>query len=515
MAVDRQWALQAGCSVMRLAVVIATRNRRALLVERALASVWRQTLRPDLVVVVDDGDDEEWSLEGVRLVRNRRQQGVCGAWNSGLDKVVEWCGEENPWVAFLDDDDAWRPTYLESSVRRGVASEVDMVAADLAWWSAPGEHLVDTPAPDVLQTEDFLVGNPGIQGSNLFVRIRSLERVGGFDESLVSCSDRDLVLRLIGDGVRYARHPEVLVDHFAEATRLRLSTPGSDANRAGLRRFHLLWQHRMSASIELAFLERAQRLFCCDVGGPDQAFKRLGAWVGRAWVSSSALGELSSRQDTLHLRAPSGQVLYTHEEPAEPPPSAERLMRQWFSGLAGGDGVIDELRSHLRELTGRELIPFQDVLLEKGQAHEGFPWHQDAPFWPIDYSTGLITWVALTLSDESRGGVGVVPGSHLDVRERAVDLHTGTLQGGGVLRWRGGTVFPELSAGDVLVFDALTVHGSSANVSGELRAGWAISWVDSEATWDHKAVPRHPAVSRTRHGQEVLLWSRRRYPMLG
>lgn len=47
----------------------------------------------------------------------------------------------------------------------------------------------------LLDMHDFLVGNPRIQGSNLFVRLDQLCAAGCFDEALSSCTDRDLCLR--------------------------------------------------------------------------------------------------------------------------------------------------------------------------------------------------------------------------------------------------------------------------------------------------------------------------------
>ena len=49
--------------------------------------------------------------------------------------------------------------------------------------------------PRSLRPSDFLVGNPGIQGSNLVCRLSALLEAGLFDESLPSCTDRGLCNR--------------------------------------------------------------------------------------------------------------------------------------------------------------------------------------------------------------------------------------------------------------------------------------------------------------------------------
>ena len=88
--------------------------------------------------------------------------------------------------------------------------------------------------------------NPHIQGSNLFVLLRRLLEAGGFDESLTSTTDRDICIRLADLGsIRYGGLRENLVHHYADDDRPRLSTPGSDAKRAGLTYFlsQAPWAH--------------------------------------------------------------------------------------------------------------------------------------------------------------------------------------------------------------------------------------------------------------------------------
>src|SRR5690242_17030913 len=108
-----------------LAVLIATRNRPQLL-QRALQSVWGQTQKPDVLVLVDDARGSELSpdfdcishwagryqIEFIGL-RNRRSKGAAGAWNSGLDELQRRNQDSAAvFVAVLDDDDEWEPNHL-------------------------------------------------------------------------------------------------------------------------------------------------------------------------------------------------------------------------------------------------------------------------------------------------------------------------------------------------------------------------------------------------------------------
>jgi glycosyltransferase involved in cell wall biosynthesis len=87
-------------------------------IRRALSSIAAQTLRPAEVILVDDasGDDTLRALHElaaehapgwVRVLSLPRNQGPGGARNAGWDQATQ------PWIAFLDADDAWHPRKLE------------------------------------------------------------------------------------------------------------------------------------------------------------------------------------------------------------------------------------------------------------------------------------------------------------------------------------------------------------------------------------------------------------------
>lgn len=258
-----------------IAVVIATKDRPELLFARALASVLGQTRGPAHLVVVDDSSVEVRSQNRglvaqlrlrdckVTYLENARTAGASGSWNTALDFLVAAVAEpERLFVAVLDDDDAWAATYLEKCHATAQAVGLDMVAADLRRIEALDGAPLLKAGPAVLRADDFLTSNPGIQGSNLFVRLSTLLAAGGFDEALSSTTDRDLCIRLADLGtLRYARLPVPLVDHFAEPGRLRLSTRGGAAKLGGLSAFWQKYAGRMTLTQQRAHAARAAELF--------------------------------------------------------------------------------------------------------------------------------------------------------------------------------------------------------------------------------------------------------------
>jgi len=258
-----------------IAVVVATRDRAPLLAGRALPSIMAQTRVPDHLVVVDDSSAESRAenrdivasvnLRDARVnyLENEKTAGASGSWNTALEFLYRQVDDPvDLFVAILDDDDAWAPDYLERCVALACNQALDMVAADMQRIEAPDGAALSSEAPESLCAADLLIVNPGIQGSNLFVRLSVLLAAGGFDEALRSTTDRDLCIRISDLGtVRYGRLAVPLVRHFADSMGPRLSTRGSEAKFAGLTAFWQKYAGRMTATQRLAFCDRAWALF--------------------------------------------------------------------------------------------------------------------------------------------------------------------------------------------------------------------------------------------------------------
>lgn len=294
----------ASCTDAAVAVLVATANRPELL-DRALRSVERQTFAPARIVVVDDSPDLSAGKRGVAArfkssteqvvkrhpavdyLRNSRSKGAAGAWNEGLDHLLRITSDpRHIYVAILDDDDEWEPDHLQTCFQVAVGGQFDMVAAPL-WRHEEGVRPTQRFPPKSLSAADFLVGNPNIQGSNLFCRLSVLLEAGLFDEWLPSCTDRDLCIRIADlPRVLFGRSEKTTVHHYASRSYDRLSTPGSWAKGEGLSRFYAKYRGRMSAGQQTAFRERAARLF----GWHERAPNRTEATSPNALIDSASRG---------------------------------------------------------------------------------------------------------------------------------------------------------------------------------------------------------------------------------
>ena len=101
---------------MSVSVVIPTRDRWSLL-QRALASVFVQTVPVHEIVIVDDGSGDgtpgrltELGDPRVNVIALERSGGAPHARNIGM------AASRGRYIAFLDSDDEWLPTYLETTL---------------------------------------------------------------------------------------------------------------------------------------------------------------------------------------------------------------------------------------------------------------------------------------------------------------------------------------------------------------------------------------------------------------
>lgn len=253
----------------QICVVIPTVGRDMLL-SRAFSSVAGQALRPDRVVVVDDsGAEDFWWIDeiaaetGLRVepLSNRRRKGLSGALNTALDHLLRT--ENDPhdvFVSFLDDDDFWDADYL-AGVASAVSSGADIVAGSILRIDARHPKGILKKPPVTLWADDFLAGNPGIQGSSLTVRLSTILKAGIFDEALTSCTDRDICIRLSDLGATYVPAPSAHVSHDTLHGGERLSDPGSSPKTQGLSKFFAKYRLRMAPKIEAAFRQRSKDLF--------------------------------------------------------------------------------------------------------------------------------------------------------------------------------------------------------------------------------------------------------------
>jgi len=223
-------------------VVVATRDRPDLF-RGAINSILGQTETAFALVVVEDGSDAthragyEQVLADLRarlgdrltvrsLAPRRQGHGRSYATNVGA------CLATTPYLAFLDDDDAWiDPAHL-ARVRRMIdAAAPDMIMANQrAWfrgepvdrdiWLSGLEAQLRSRGRDPDEQGAFAVAAEDLADAGGFCHLNCLvvsralfDAVGGMDEGLRWEDDRDLLLRLSDQAERMLHHPAVVSRH--------------------------------------------------------------------------------------------------------------------------------------------------------------------------------------------------------------------------------------------------------------------------------------------------------------
>lgn len=219
----------------RVTLVIPAYNA-ASHIRRALESVLAQTRRPDHILVVDDASVDEtvdivrgFTDQGVQLIKRSRNGGPGAARQSGFDRV------NTPLVAFLDQDDEWRPHALELLVRVMVENQgVKLAYGGVQFFNEglPGECYL--PPEEI----DFhaLLAHILIPTQAMLFDTDTLRKAGGPRGPIRLTEDWDVCLRISHWG-RCVGSPEVLANaHHHEKN---ASSDDRVMTRASLETLHL------------------------------------------------------------------------------------------------------------------------------------------------------------------------------------------------------------------------------------------------------------------------------------
>lgn len=249
-------------------VLIATTPRLSLLSEHALPSVINQTCQPKAVVIVSDMRSlDEKEVENLRsklksitlhVLVNSRASGAAGSWNTGINYISD--NFPNSYIAIIDDDDVWQPEHLSSCLLRSEEGKADIVLSGIN--VNIDNKTVATNIPKDLKVSDFLVGNPGWQGSNTFIKTGLATKVGGFTDGLTSGNDKDFAIRILESDLATIRYTNTAtVDWMCNQSPDALSAPGSKQKLRGCAQFLKLHGEKMSRSEMEIYFERTAALF--------------------------------------------------------------------------------------------------------------------------------------------------------------------------------------------------------------------------------------------------------------
>ena len=230
-----------------LITVIVTNYNRQMEVRRALLSVLCQSYEPLQVIVVEDGSNsrvQEWvhseGLEGnVEYIRHDSNRGLAAARNTGLQHA------RGEWIAYLDDDDHWKPEMLSSLwdlVQQGVNEPLGVVYCGVEVRDPITHGVVSILMPEIngaIKSEFIRRGLSTRSSSSLFAQ-QALRAVGGFDETVASSIDHDIWMTLADHGYHTLGLDQPLTISYA--SRHGKMTTDVPSRIAGVRGFTNKWE---------------------------------------------------------------------------------------------------------------------------------------------------------------------------------------------------------------------------------------------------------------------------------
>jgi hypothetical protein len=188
-------------------VVVPVFNR-ASIVSQTLDSIAKQTLRPDIVVLVDDGSTDN-TLEVIEAWKNEHSNidlRILPTSNQGASKArnlaVASTNESVDFVAFLDSDDCWPCDFLARSVAAltadpsAVATSTDREFVSVDTQFRKFQSLQDLAIQPLLW---FFRNDAGIGSCSLF-RFNNLQLAGGYPEHIPTGHDVVLFGRIAVQG---------------------------------------------------------------------------------------------------------------------------------------------------------------------------------------------------------------------------------------------------------------------------------------------------------------------------
>ncbi|RDI76260.1 putative glycosyltransferase [Gaiella occulta] len=216
-------------------VVIPSWNGADLLAD-CLAALWRQTLPPGEVIVIDNGSTDGTAamlaeaFPEVRLVGLDRNRGFAAAVNAGIR------ASDTPLIALLNNDAVAEPGWLAALVEAADGERVGMVASKIVDAADPGRiegiGLEVDPEGNPRQIGRGEPDGPGfvrcrevfgpIAAAALYRR-QLLDEVGLFDEDFFAyLEDVDLAWRARRAGWRCLYAPGAVVAHRRGSTGRRI-----------------------------------------------------------------------------------------------------------------------------------------------------------------------------------------------------------------------------------------------------------------------------------------------------
>lgn len=365
----------------KVSVIIPAYNQGHYLAE-AVKSVLGQSYTDWEAIIVDDGSTDN-TAEVAHSFKDARiryvyqeNRGLSGARNTGIRHA------KGKYLTFLDSDDRFLPRNLELLITElNQKPHLGLVAGQTIPIDEDGNRIgkvFDEGLPRDLA--ELLLHNP-IQVGCMMLRREWQERVGFFDESLRSCEDWDMWLRLALAGCQMGWVPRpVFLYRFHTKQMTRDGRQMTEATKAVLDKVFSnealpeCWKAMHSLAYSRAYLRAAAQAYRgADLESAqdylsqavalnpllvEEGASKLAAHIN-AWTDLPKIGDPVAYMERIYNNLPSHLTALKRRRRLE---LARALIRQTFSAYENGElacargAVRQAIRYHPRWLANRGIL---------------------------------------------------------------------------------------------------------------------------------------------------------------
>jgi glycosyltransferase involved in cell wall biosynthesis len=188
---------------MKTVSVIIPCYRDSATLERAIKSVLFQTYQAIEIIVVNDCSPERLQIECI-VARYPTIRYLCNDINSGLaaSRNAGISAASGHYIALLDADDEYHPEKIAAQV--AAAEQGVALTCGVTHVGVNGRRKVNRlwkDGPRIFVRPEQIIFRNTLNGAGLFIERNLLLMHGSFDDTLRSCEDFDLWLRLLLNGV--------------------------------------------------------------------------------------------------------------------------------------------------------------------------------------------------------------------------------------------------------------------------------------------------------------------------
>ena len=185
---------------MKVSVIIPVHQANLKYFEETVKSVINQTIKPQEIIIIDDGSDPplEFALpdggDMIRVIKNKKNMGVSYSWNRGIKET------KGDVICLLGSDDLWMPKKLEKQIKMAKKYPDYILHGNAVEIDENGKEIYRTTLQDyTLKEYKERAKQPygWYYTCSFWIPKEMFDKVGLFNESIKYSEDYEWILRAI------------------------------------------------------------------------------------------------------------------------------------------------------------------------------------------------------------------------------------------------------------------------------------------------------------------------------